>query len=183
MQEGPRRDSGGHSLPWQLLGKFCLRRYEFCYDWKIPFNFSFVFTFTLSEIPDSFPPGTLFDRDTIFLGRGVTIYVTKWRQNRQQDFNVSLNCCLRWSWLHLINMWLYCFRYGDKVPQTIYGRIFSILWMLTGVCLIAIFTAAVTSAITVSSVGSNCGNTQGKHVSHRSHSVFAWTVVKWVLSS
>ena len=60
---------------------------------------------------------------------------------------------------------IYSFRYGDKVPRTIYGRIFSVLWILTGVCLIAIFTAAVTSAITVSSVDSDCKSTQGKHVS------------------
>ena len=37
--------------------------------------------------------------------------------------------------------------------------------MLTGVCLIAIYTAAITSAITVSSVDSDCKNPQGKHVS------------------
>jgi len=36
--------------------------------------------------------------------------------------------------------------------------------MLTGVCLIAIFTAAITSAITVSSVGTDCRNTQGKYL-------------------
>lgn len=60
---------------------------------------------------------------------------------------------------------IYSFRYGDKVPRTIYGRMFSVLWILTGVCLIAIFTAAVTSAITVSSVDSDCKSTQGKHVS------------------
>ena len=60
---------------------------------------------------------------------------------------------------------VYSFRYGDKVPRTIYGRIFSVLWILTGVCLIAIFTAAVTSALTVSSVDSDCKSIQGKHVS------------------
>ncbi|XP_067032765.1 uncharacterized protein [Acropora muricata] len=54
--------------------------------------------------------------------------------------------------------------YGDRVPRTIHGRIFSVIWMLIGVCLIAIFTAAVTSAITVSSVGTDCRNTQGKYL-------------------
>lgn len=36
--------------------------------------------------------------------------------------------------------------------------------MLIGVCLVSVFTAAITSAITVSSVGSDCQKIQGKQV-------------------
>ena len=66
----------------------------------------------------------------------------------------------------LVQFWPYCFRYGDKVPRTMYGRLFSVVWILTGVCLISIFTAAITSAITVSSVDPGCKSTQGKRVSN-----------------
>ena len=54
------------------------------------------------------------------------------------------------------------------MPRTVHGRIFSVIWILTGVCLFAILTAVVTSAITVSSVDSDCKSTQGKHVSNHS---------------
>jgi len=39
--------------------------------------------------------------------------------------------------------------YGDKIPMGRLGRLFGILWMLTGLVLIANFTAAVTSELTV----------------------------------
>lgn len=66
----------------------------------------------------------------------------------------------------IMQFWPYCFSYGDKVPRTMYGRLFSVVWILTGVCLISIFTAAITSAITVSSVDPGCKSTQGKRVSN-----------------
>lgn len=66
----------------------------------------------------------------------------------------------------MMQFWPYCFSYGDKVPRTMYGRLFSVVWILTGVCLISIFTAAITSAITVSSVDPGCKSTQGKRVSN-----------------
>ncbi|XP_068750231.1 uncharacterized protein [Montipora capricornis] len=93
---------------------------------------------------------------------GITIWALEQRNNRKEFQSTFARGSTEGFWWALVTMTTV--GYGDKVPQTIYGRIFSILWMLTGVCLIAIFTAAVTSAITVSSVGSNCGNTQGKHM-------------------
>ncbi|MFN2117435.1 MAG: transporter substrate-binding domain-containing protein [Candidatus Promineifilaceae bacterium] len=39
--------------------------------------------------------------------------------------------------------------YGDKIPGGRLGRVFAILWMLTGLFLIANFTAAITSELTV----------------------------------
>ncbi|KAL9981362.1 hypothetical protein ACROYT_G010055, partial [Oculina patagonica] len=93
---------------------------------------------------------------------GISIWALETSTN-QQDFPSSFG---RGSsegfWWALVTMTTV--GYGDKVPRTIYGRIFSVLWILTGVCLIAIFTAAVTSAITVSSVDSDCKSIQGKHL-------------------
>lgn len=39
--------------------------------------------------------------------------------------------------------------YGDKSPQTGVGRGIAVLWMLSGILIIASFTASVTSALTV----------------------------------
>ncbi len=39
--------------------------------------------------------------------------------------------------------------YGDKTPKTTGGRIIAIIWMLAGLIIISSFTAAITSALTV----------------------------------
>jgi polar amino acid transport system substrate-binding protein len=39
--------------------------------------------------------------------------------------------------------------YGDKHPKTIGGRIVSLIWMFTAVILVSLFTAAITSILTV----------------------------------
>ncbi len=40
--------------------------------------------------------------------------------------------------------------YGDKVPRTLGGRLFATVWMFTGIILISIFIATITSVLTVS---------------------------------
>jgi polar amino acid transport system substrate-binding protein len=42
--------------------------------------------------------------------------------------------------------------YGDRVPQGIVGRMFALFWMFSGVVLISIFTASVTTTLTVNSI-------------------------------
>ena len=39
--------------------------------------------------------------------------------------------------------------YGDKLPKTFGGRIVSIIWMFTAVIIVALFTATITSVLTV----------------------------------
>lgn len=48
--------------------------------------------------------------------------------------------------------------YGDKVPQTAGGRFIGCIWMFSGLFLIASFTAAVTSALTVTQLTSRIEN-------------------------
>jgi ABC-type amino acid transport substrate-binding protein len=45
--------------------------------------------------------------------------------------------------------------YGDKSPRTIAGRVVALLWMFTAVLLISVITAAITSTLTVSRLGSS----------------------------
>ncbi|MDV6032119.1 MAG: transporter substrate-binding domain-containing protein [Phycisphaera sp. RhM] len=44
--------------------------------------------------------------------------------------------------------------YGDKVPKTLPGRLIGLIWMFSGLFIIASFTAAVTSALTVNQLRS-----------------------------
>ena len=43
---------------------------------------------------------------------------------------------------------LFRLRYGDKSPKSLPARIFSIVWILVGLIVMAIFSANVTSALT-----------------------------------
>ena len=45
-----------------------------------------------------------------------------------------------------------CIRYGDKCPKSVVARVFSIIWILLGLIIMAIFTANITSALTALSL-------------------------------
>jgi len=45
--------------------------------------------------------------------------------------------------------------YGDKAPRTLGGRIVGLVWMFAAIIIISSFTAAITSALTVSQLGSS----------------------------
>ena len=54
--------------------------------------------------------------------------------------------------------------YGDKVTKTIFGRIFSVLWILMGITIFSMLTASVTDIITNRSQTST--SMLGKEVSY-----------------
>jgi len=42
--------------------------------------------------------------------------------------------------------------YGDRIPQSVIGRSFALIWMFSGLLLVSFFTASVTTALTVQSL-------------------------------
>ena len=56
-------------------------------------------------------------------------------------------------------------RYGDKTPRSLIGRLFGVLWILLGLIVITMFTATVTSALTLSSSPQFSNSLEGQHVS------------------
>ena len=54
--------------------------------------------------------------------------------------------------------------YGDKSPKSIVARIFSIIWIMMGLIVMAIFTASVTSALTAASLDLELSNLEGYKV-------------------
>ncbi|XP_066018878.1 uncharacterized protein [Pocillopora verrucosa] len=54
--------------------------------------------------------------------------------------------------------------YGDKIPGSIPGRLFSIIWILVGAILLSLFTAMVTNAMNTALDGSKCKDISGKEV-------------------
>lgn len=50
--------------------------------------------------------------------------------------------------------------YGDKSPRTLGGRVVALIWMFTSIIIISSFTAAITSAVTVSQLESGINGPQ-----------------------
>tara|TARA_R110002111_G_scaffold255157_1_gene321222 strand:+ start:9999 stop:11099 length:1101 start_codon:yes stop_codon:yes gene_type:complete len=77
----------------------------------------------------------------------VGIYLFERRQNREQ-FNKGwikgIAAGLWWAAVTLTTV-----GYGDKVPKTLGGRMIGLVWMFAGLFIIAGFTAAVTSTLTL----------------------------------
>ncbi|MFH7563901.1 MULTISPECIES: ion channel [Oceanimonas] len=42
--------------------------------------------------------------------------------------------------------------YGDKAPVTFAGRLVGLIWMFAGMIMVASFTAAITSSLTVNNL-------------------------------
>jgi len=45
--------------------------------------------------------------------------------------------------------------YGDKAPKTLGGRVVALVWMFTSIIILSSFTAAITSSLTISQLGSS----------------------------
>ena len=54
--------------------------------------------------------------------------------------------------------------YGDKAPKSALGRLFAMVWILTGLVIMAIFMANITSALTSMSLEPTNKNINGKEV-------------------
>ena len=63
-------------------------------------------------------------------------------------------------------------RYGDKAPKSIVARIFSIIWILLGLIIMAIFMANITSALTALSLQLEPTNLVGVKVCPKAYCAF-----------
>ena len=82
----------------------------------------------------------------------VGIYLFERKQNREQfdkGWVKGIAAGLWWAAVTLTTV-----GYGDKVPKTLGGRLIGLIWMFAGLFIIAGFTAAVTSALTLNQLRS-----------------------------
>jgi ABC-type amino acid transport substrate-binding protein len=82
----------------------------------------------------------------------VAIYLFERKHNREQFDRGWVKGIAAGMWWAAVT--LTTVGYGDKVPRTIGGRIIGLIWMFAGLFIIAGFTAAVTSALTVTELRS-----------------------------
>ena len=82
----------------------------------------------------------------------VAIYLFERKSNREQfdkGWARGIAAGMWWAAVTLTTV-----GYGDKVPRTLGGRLIGLIWMFAGLFIIAGFTAAVTSALTLTELRS-----------------------------
>ncbi|SMP73770.1 amino acid ABC transporter substrate-binding protein, PAAT family [Neorhodopirellula lusitana] len=82
----------------------------------------------------------------------VAIYLFERRSNREQFDKGWVKGIAAGMWWAAVT--LTTVGYGDKVPRTLGGRTIGLIWMFAGLFIIAGFTAAVTSALTLTELRS-----------------------------
>jgi ABC-type amino acid transport substrate-binding protein len=82
----------------------------------------------------------------LLVGVGVLIWLAERRANAQFRKNPisGIGSGLWWSAVTMTTV-----GYGDKVPQTPFGRAIAMVWMFAALIVISTFTAAITTALTV----------------------------------
>lgn len=82
----------------------------------------------------------------------VLVYVFERRKNREQFGGSAPRGVAKALWWAAVT--LTTVGYGDKAPRTLPGRLVATVWMFAGLFIIASFTAAVTSTMTVTQLQS-----------------------------
>ena len=92
----------------------------------------------------------------ILLASGVAVYL--FERKRNADFSggtaKGIASGIWWAAVTMTTV-----GYGDKVPRSAGGRVIAGLWMFSGLFIVASFTAAVTSALTVTQLKSQVSGT------------------------
>ena len=68
-------------------------------------------------------------------------------------------------------MYVFLCRYGDKAPKSLFARLFATVWMVTGIILLSLFTAQVSSRLTAQELKSE-DHLSGKKVTSKPASFF-----------
>jgi ABC-type amino acid transport substrate-binding protein len=89
----------------------------------------------------------------VLMSVGLLVWLLERNKNREQfggKFLEGIGSGFWWSAVTMTTV-----GYGDKAPRTVAGRIVGLIWMFAAMIIISSFTAAITSALTVSQLGSS----------------------------
>ena len=89
----------------------------------------------------------------VLLVMGTLVYLFERRRNREDFGGGVIKGLSNGIWWAAVTMTTV--GYGDKVPKTPGGRAIAVVWMYTAIVIISIFTASVTSILTLSQLESN----------------------------
>ncbi|MEL0167155.1 MAG: transporter substrate-binding domain-containing protein [Pseudomonadaceae bacterium] len=86
----------------------------------------------------------------LLLGVGFALWLVERRRNPEQFGGTAAQGIGASFWWAAVTMTTV--GYGDKAPVTFAGRLVALVWMFAGLIMVASFTAAITSALTVSNL-------------------------------
>jgi polar amino acid transport system substrate-binding protein len=89
----------------------------------------------------------------LLTGVGLLMWLFERRQNSEQfggKAHEGIGSGFWWSAVTMTTV-----GYGDKAPRTLVGRLLGVVWMFAGIIIVSSFTAAITSALTISQMGSS----------------------------
>jgi len=89
----------------------------------------------------------------VLVSVGLLVWFFERKKNSEQFGGTPLHGIGSGFWWSAVTMTTV--GYGDKAPRTIAGRIVGLIWMFAAIIIISSFTAAITSALTVSQLGSS----------------------------
>jgi polar amino acid transport system substrate-binding protein len=84
---------------------------------------------------------------------GLLVWLFERRKNSEQFGGKAIEGIGSAFWWSAVTMTTV--GYGDKAPRTFAGRVVGLIWMFAAIIMISSFTAAITSALTVSQLGSS----------------------------
>lgn len=88
---------------------------------------------------------------SLLLAVGMLVWFVERKRNPKQFGGAPTRGIASGFWWAAVTMTTV--GYGDKVPMTLGGRIIGLIWMFAGIIMISGFTAAITTALTVSQLG------------------------------
>lgn len=83
------------------------------------------------------------------------VFVWAWERRHGNDHFTNPGAHGIFDGIWWATVTLFTIGYGDKVPHKVVSRIVTIVWMFTGVLMVATITAEVTSSLTIESLQSN----------------------------
>jgi polar amino acid transport system substrate-binding protein len=84
---------------------------------------------------------------------GVLVWLSERRKNSQQFGGGIMQGAWSGFWWAAVTMTTV--GYGDKAPTTVLGRVLALIWMFAGLIIVSSFIAAITTALTVTQLGSS----------------------------
>ncbi|MCB2229539.1 transporter substrate-binding domain-containing protein [bacterium] len=89
---------------------------------------------------------------------GIVVWAVERRHNPEQfggSFWEGIGSGIWWSAVTMTTV-----GYGDKAPQTLFGRLIGLVWMFAAIIMLSSFTAAIASSLTVSQLESKVQGVQ-----------------------
>ncbi|KAL9955906.1 hypothetical protein ACROYT_G037305 [Oculina patagonica] len=113
---------------------------------------------TLSSIFSSWPVLVL----TLLLSvlAGIVAWILDTRKNKEEFPMNFVQGSWEGFWWAFVSMTTV--GYGDRCPKSVSGRLFAIVWILTGICMCSIFTAMLTASLTAISLDTEIPLPQAK---------------------